>query len=355
MKDMADLSHLSAALSARVTSQQDALCALQCEVDLLWERLGVSDEERSALDADDGCQLHESHLRALRVELRRLQALKQANLATYVATSREEIVALWDKLAVGEAERAACALVTVADDELNDAVLEEHEAFIAQLKQRLDVAAPLLKLVARREGILAEKAEHEATLRDPSRLLTRGSGGRRDPGRLLREEKMHRRIQKDLPRITAKLNSVIPDWEAKHGPFCMHGKRFLDLLLEQEEAARAAKEALKLRRERERNERLQQEALYGTKSSMRRVASPARPKAKTFRAVARSVGAFGSPTRSPLKRDVRNELCDSPGPRTPGRRRTGTGTPGSASRMTPGSDRRKRMTTARTLPLPRRL
>lgn len=60
-------------------------------------------------------------------------------------------------------------------------------------------------------------------------------GERRDPTRLLREEKMRKRIAKDLPKVEAELTKVLDAWEDEYGrPFMVFGERYLDLI---EEAA----------------------------------------------------------------------------------------------------------------------
>lgn len=56
-------------------------------------------------------------------------------------------------------------------------------------------------------------------------------GERRDPTRLLREEKMRKRIAKDLPKLEAELRKVLAQWEDEYGrPFLVHGLRYLDEL-----------------------------------------------------------------------------------------------------------------------------
>lgn len=58
---------------------------------------------------------------------------------------------------------------------------------------------PLLKSVKKYFDILDDEKELAASASDQSRLLGRGS---RDPGRLLREEKMRKRVTKEKPRVS---------------------------------------------------------------------------------------------------------------------------------------------------------
>lgn len=60
--------------------------------------------------------------------------------------------------------------------------------------------APLLAGIKRYFDICEEEKELAAAASDQTRLLGRGS---RDPGRLLREEKMRKRVSKEKPRVRA--------------------------------------------------------------------------------------------------------------------------------------------------------
>lgn len=62
--------------------------------------------------------------------------------------------------------------------------------------------------------------------------MARGNKGeRRDPGKLLREEKMRKRIAKELPKIEADLKKTLEKWEDEYGrPFLVLGERYLDEL-----------------------------------------------------------------------------------------------------------------------------
>ena len=57
--------------------------------------------------------------------------------------------------------------------------------------------APLLASIKKYFQICDEEKELQAAAADQTRLLGRG----RDPGRLLREEKMRKRVQKEKPRV----------------------------------------------------------------------------------------------------------------------------------------------------------
>ena len=62
--------------------------------------------------------------------------------------------------------------------------------------------------------------------------MARGQKGeKRDPTRLLREEKMRKRIAKELPKVEADLRRTLDTWEEEYGrPFLVHGERYQDEL-----------------------------------------------------------------------------------------------------------------------------
>lgn len=121
-------------------------------------------------------------------------------------------------------------------DVYSDALLSAHEAEIARLEALKEQRAPTLAMVDKHRSLIKDRNDLAASSQDASRLMARGQKGeKRDPTRLLREEKMRKRISKDLPKIEADLKKILEDWEDEYGrPFLVHGERYLDEL----EAAR---------------------------------------------------------------------------------------------------------------------
>lgn len=135
--------------------------------------------------------------------------------------------------------------VPLIDEVFNEDVLEEHEKEIIRLESLLCSMAPILKLIERRNGILAEKEEFEQSSKDPNRLLTKKSS--RDPGRLLREEKMRKTIEKELPKLQEKLKDLITEWEdANNEYFIYNGSRYLQSLLQLEQTSQHQDSSLKV-------------------------------------------------------------------------------------------------------------
>jgi protein regulator of cytokinesis 1 len=77
--------------------------------------------------------------------------------------------------------------------------LNIHEDEIRKLTEERRLKAPLLANVRRYFELCKEERELTMAASDQSRLLGRGP---RDVGRLLREEKMRKRVSKEKPRVS---------------------------------------------------------------------------------------------------------------------------------------------------------
>ncbi|PPR07863.1 hypothetical protein CVT24_005600 [Panaeolus cyanescens] len=201
--------------------------AMYDQLEGLWRRLGVPD---AAMDefVENHRGSTEETVREYEEELERMTELKRERMGTFVESAREEIVKLWDDLMVGEDERADFA--PFADDEFTEELLTIHEDEIKRLKEERRMKAPLLSSIKKYFDICQEEKELAAAASDQSRLTGRGP---RDPGRLLREEKMRKRVQKEKPRLEQDLLVSIPAWEESHGRlFLVNGESFMQMLLD---------------------------------------------------------------------------------------------------------------------------
>ena len=105
------------------------------------------------------------------------------------------------------------------------------------MKEERRLKAPLLTSIRKYFEICEEEKELAAAAMDQSRLMGRGP---RDPGRLLREEKMRKRVSREKPRVCVcsyhhcnqtKVEQLeqdlllsIPTWEEENGkPFLVNG------------------------------------------------------------------------------------------------------------------------------------
>ncbi|KAL9128938.1 MAG: hypothetical protein Q9217_002492 [Psora testacea] len=209
---------------------------LKVAVEGLWDRLGVNEpDQKRFLAGNRGCGLRA--INEFEAELDRLNELKRQNLHLFVEDARCKLQELWDGLYFSEEEMLEFA--PAFSDVYSDALLSAHEAEIARLEALKEQRAPTLQLIDQHRSLIKDRDDLAAASQDASRLLMKPiKGEKRDPTRLLREEKMRKRIAKDLPKIEAQLKKALERWEDDYGrPFLVHGAPYLEELA----AAAAAK------------------------------------------------------------------------------------------------------------------
>ena len=222
-------------LSNEKAARERKLKELKAMVEGLWDRLGVEDLDRKRfLSGNRGCGLRA--INEFEAELDRLNELKRQNLHLFVEDARCRLQELWDGLYFSEEEMLEFA--PAFSDVYSDALLSAHEAEIERLEALKEQRAPTLQLIDRHRSLIKDREDLAASSQDASRLLAKPTKGeKRDPTRLLREEKMRKRIAKELPKVEAELKNTLERWEDDYGrPFLVHGTRYLDEL-----AAAAAK------------------------------------------------------------------------------------------------------------------
>jgi protein regulator of cytokinesis 1 len=196
-------------------------------IEELWERLGIEQQERKQfLNSNRGCGLRT--INEFEDELARLNELKRQNLHLFVEEARVKLQELWDALYFSEEEMLD--FTPAFSDVCSDALLSAHEAELTRLEALKEQRLPILEKIDRHRELVKERNDLAQSSQDASRLMGRGQKGeRRDPGKLLREEKMRKRISKELPKIEAELKKTLERWEDEYGrPFLVLGERYLD-------------------------------------------------------------------------------------------------------------------------------
>jgi Ase1/PRC1/MAP65 family protein len=228
-EDLKRLAQRRDKLVAEKQQRERKLKELRANVESLWDRLGVEPAERKAfLAANRGCGLRQ--INEFEDELSKLNELKRQNLHIFVEDARFKLQELWDGLYFSEEEMLDFA--PAFSHEYTDALLSAHEHEIARLEALKAQRAPILAAIDKHRSLINEREELEKSSQDASRLMAKGSKGeKRDPGKLLREEKMRKRIAKELPKVEADLRKALEAYEDEYGrPFCVHGNRYLDEL-----------------------------------------------------------------------------------------------------------------------------
>ncbi|KAK7952662.1 microtubule associated protein [Apiospora aurea] len=223
-EDLARLRSKRDKLDNEKKNREKRLWDLQASVEALWDKLGIDESERKAfLNGNRGCGVRQ--INEFQDELSRLNELKRQNLHLFVEDARCKLQELWDSLYYSEDEMLE--FTPAFSDVYSDALLEAHEHEIARLESLKEQRAPTLALVEKYRTLTHDRDELAASSQDASRLMMRGQKGeRRDPGKLLREEKMRKRIAKELPKVAAELRKALEQWEDEYGrDFLVHGER----------------------------------------------------------------------------------------------------------------------------------
>ncbi|KAH7308165.1 putative microtubule associated protein [Stachybotrys elegans] len=216
-------------LSEEKKNREKRLRDLRSAVEALWVKLGVDESETKVfLNQNRGCGVRQ--INGFQDELSRLTELKHQNLHLFVEDARVKLQELWDSLYFSEDEMLE--FTPAFSDVYSDALLEAHEREVARLETLREQRAPTLALIDRYKTLIKDRDDLAASSQDASRLMMRGQKGeKRDPGKLLREEKMRKRIAKELPKVAAEVRKILEKWEDEYGmPFLVFGERYLDEL-----------------------------------------------------------------------------------------------------------------------------
>ncbi|GMH62652.1 hypothetical protein TrRE_jg3967 [Triparma retinervis] len=213
---------------------------LGAEIACLWEKLKIGEDvQREFTESVKGLGM--DTLMKGEVEVARLHALKSEMRGKLIAEARETIVQLWEDTNASQSVRDAFeGLKTMDEDDFNDELLQKHDDEIAVLQARLDQMRPMLRMIEKREEVIAERTKYEELQKDPDRLKQRGGALTKQ---LMMEEKMSKRIKKDLPRYNDALVKKLNEWERECGEaFMFRGERYADVMTTQESEWRAYKD-----------------------------------------------------------------------------------------------------------------
>ncbi|EHK17646.1 uncharacterized protein TRIVIDRAFT_43222 [Trichoderma virens Gv29-8] len=226
-EDIQDMQATRDKLSEEKKNREKKLQQLRTTVETLWQKLGMDEEEtKDFLSKNRGCGIRQ--INEFEDELERLNEVKRQNLHIFIEDARVKLQELWDALYFAEDDMLD--FTPAFSDVYSDALLEAHEREIVRLQTLKEQRAPILDLVEKHKALIKDRDDLIASSQDASRLMLRGQKGeKRDPGKLLREEKMRKRVAKELPKVTAELRKALEQWEEEYDrPFLIYGEPYLD-------------------------------------------------------------------------------------------------------------------------------
>ncbi|XP_015758521.1 PREDICTED: protein regulator of cytokinesis 1-like [Acropora digitifera] len=170
---------------------------------------------------------------------------------------RKELSELWDKCFFGPSQREEFA--PAFDNNHTEELLAIHEHQVEVMKNYYEENKVIFKLVEKREALFRTMEEFEMKKNDTNRLANRG-------GALLKEEKIRKGINKELPKIEQKLKTEVGKWEEEHErTFLINGYHYMDIITNQWAAFNAQKEQEKLERHKRQQEIMEKEMVFGSK------------------------------------------------------------------------------------------
>jgi len=246
-----DLTDRITTLNAEKRRRTVCLEEMGAKIMTLWEKLRIPEQEQ--MDFSESIQgLGPETIAKGEAELERLLILKSEMLGKLILEARETIVGLWDEMNATEQYKGSFGAFRVTDDsQFNEELLEIHEGYVDYLREQLDEMKPILRIIERREVILRERKEYQELQKDSERLQQRGAALTQQ---LMREEKMARRIKRDLPKLTTLLEEKLQEWIEKHEqPFQLHGTDYAIIMQQQEADWTEYKNSLALEKEKKKN------------------------------------------------------------------------------------------------------
>lgn len=228
-----ELTRQVALLHGEKRRRKEKLQEMGGEIAILWEKLRVPEEEqRSFTKSVQG--LGTETLQKGEAELKRLHSLKAEMLGNLIYEARETIRFLWDQTNTAPEFQLRFTPFNVQDEDLfDDELLERHDDYIETLEARLEQMKPILRLIERREAVLRDRLKYDDLQKDPDRLKQRGAAMTKQ---LMEEEKMAKRIKRDLPKLTETLREIVDEWKHVHKEdFQYKGEIYIDVMARQEE------------------------------------------------------------------------------------------------------------------------
>jgi Ase1/PRC1/MAP65 family protein len=296
------LSTRASELSGEKRRRKTKLQEMGADIALLWEQLRIPESEQRAF-TESVKGLGMDTIDKGEAELRRLRSLKAQKLGELINEARAEIFLMWEETNATEDYRRSFKEYFIENEvEFDDVLFDKHDEYIRVLHTRSEEMQPILKIIERREKILRERMEYEELQKDSDRLKQRGAAMAKQ---LMEEEKMAKRIKRDLPKLTKMLQEKLKQWKDQHGEdFHYNSEVYTDAMKRQEDEWAMYKESemkLKLKKKQE-EQNYEENRFLPSKPSKKKL--PTRPLGdSTFQNIAGS-SSRGRTLSKPLSRNA---------------------------------------------------
>ncbi|RCK57336.1 Anaphase spindle elongation protein [Candida viswanathii] len=183
-------------------NQHSATCRL------LWEKLGESKEYITNF-LEKNSSLSDLSLLNFKMELNKLYIKRSEFIESFISDTRLEIEKFWDKMYYSPDMREEFQFFNYSNDteEDKEQVLNIHEEYLEELKAEFSQKEHIFQSYHELKELLQDQEFLIESSKDSSRLLSKNSCKI-----LLNEEKIRKRINKNLPRLVDSLKKEISEY-----------------------------------------------------------------------------------------------------------------------------------------------
>jgi protein regulator of cytokinesis 1 len=204
----------------------------------LWDKLGENNDYINKF-IQVNSSLTDASLMNYKMELNKLYLKRSEFIDKFIGDSRAEIEDLWRKLYFSEDQRMAFEFYDYNSDNATqdkELVLSIHEQEVSKLKDLYSLQEPIFKLYSELNDLIRDQEFLQESSKDSARLLSKNSCKI-----LLNEEKIRKKINKNMPKVFAALKSEISKYnnqvlKQSKQPIQINGEDFFErvLILESE-------------------------------------------------------------------------------------------------------------------------
>ncbi|XP_057657790.1 protein regulator of cytokinesis 1-like [Diorhabda carinulata] len=201
-------------MKKELNNVKEEIYQLRTKIEQLWNMLDVDFVEREEFRKKYvGDSLNT--LEALRLELKRCESLKRANIKVFVDRLRQELVDIWKLCHCSESVRYEFRFFD--SDTYTEDLLELHEVQLKKWKIYAEENKDIIALLNKHHTLWDKMIELEQNATGADRYNNRG-------GKLLKEEKERNLLSKQIPKIEANLLDLAERYQLRHGvPFLTFG------------------------------------------------------------------------------------------------------------------------------------
>lgn len=233
------LRRISDALQKLKDSKQRKMDYYSGSCEDLWEKLNEDSEYVEHFKAANSA-LTDTSIMNFKMELNRLLVKRTEYIDEFIFEARQEITRLWDALYYTELQRSTFKfhdITRFSQEQDKESMLKEHELILKELKNEYSEKCQILSMYAQLNELRNDQVFLKESSKDSSRLLSKNSCKI-----LLNEEKIRKKIHKNLPKLIYKLKEQTTMYNNEQfsmgkKPFLINGEDFFEqiLLIESEQ------------------------------------------------------------------------------------------------------------------------